>query len=80
MYKRQAYARALLGALTERGIFVRMPGVAPLDRCIRVSLGDEPALAAFEAALPEAVSYTHLDVYKRQGGRKAPLFIPKNPA
>jgi histidinol-phosphate aminotransferase len=50
-----AYARALLGALTERGIFVRMPGVAPLDRCIRVSLGDEPALAAFEAALPEAL-------------------------
>lgn len=50
-----AYARALLNALTERGIFVRMPGVAPLDRCIRVSLGDEPALAAFEAALPEAL-------------------------
>jgi histidinol-phosphate aminotransferase len=49
------HARAVLAALTERGIFVRMPGVAPLDRCIRVSLGDEPALAAFEAALPEAL-------------------------
>lgn len=50
------YARALLAALLDRGIFVRMPGVAPLDRCIRVSLGDEPALAAFEAALPAALA------------------------
>jgi len=49
------YARRVLAALLERGIFVRMPGVAPLDRCIRVSLGDEAALAAFEAALPAAL-------------------------
>ena len=49
------YARRVLAALLERGIFVRMPGVAPLDRCIRVSLGDEAALAAFEAALPSAL-------------------------
>ena len=49
------YARAILRGLTAAGIFVRMPGVAPLDRCIRVSLGDEAALAAFEAALPGAI-------------------------
>lgn len=49
------FARATLRALTERGIFVRMPGVAPLDRCLRVSLGDETALAAFEATLPLAL-------------------------
>ena len=49
------YARCVLAELLARGIFVRMPGVAPLDRCIRVSLGDEAALAAFEAALPEAI-------------------------
>lgn len=49
------YARAVLKNLTAAGIFVRMPGVAPLDRCIRVSLGDEAALAAFEAALPQAL-------------------------
>ncbi|MFC3179597.1 pyridoxal phosphate-dependent aminotransferase [Cypionkella sinensis] len=49
------YARRVLAELLARGIFVRMPGVAPLDRCIRVSLGDETALAAFEAALPEAL-------------------------
>jgi histidinol-phosphate aminotransferase len=49
------YARAVLRNLTARGIFARMPGVAPLDRCIRVSLGDEAALAAFEHALPAAL-------------------------
>jgi histidinol-phosphate aminotransferase len=49
------YARRVLAELLARGIFVRMPGVAPLDRCIRVSLGDETALAAFEAALPLAL-------------------------
>ncbi len=50
------HARAVLSQLTAAGIFVRMPGVAPLDRCIRVSLGDEAALAAFEAALPGAIN------------------------
>lgn len=49
------FARATLRALMARGIFVRMPAVAPLDRCLRVSLGDETALAAFEAALPLAL-------------------------
>ncbi|GLS88029.1 histidinol-phosphate aminotransferase [Cypionkella aquatica] len=49
------YARRVLQHLTAQGIFVRMPGVAPLDRCIRVSLGDEPSLAAFETALPHAL-------------------------
>ena len=51
-----AYARAVLTALIAEGIFVRMPGVAPLDRCIRVSLGTEAALDAFEAALPRALT------------------------
>ncbi len=49
------HARRILAALLARGVFVRMPGVAPLDRCIRVSLGDETALAAFETALPSAL-------------------------
>ena len=44
-----AYARAVLAALIDRGIFVRMPGVAPLDRCIRVSLGDDATLDIFAA-------------------------------
>ena len=50
------HARALLKALIRRDIFVRMPGVAPLDRCIRVSIGDDAALAAFDAALPMALA------------------------
>lgn len=49
------FARRVLGGLIARGIFVRMPGVAPLDRCIRVSLGDGAAFARFAEALPEAL-------------------------
>ncbi len=49
------YARAVLRELIARDIFVRMPGIAPLDRCIRVSAGTETDLAAFAAALPEAL-------------------------
>ncbi len=50
------HARALLQALIARDIFVRMPGVAPLDRCIRVSLGDDAAMRAFAQALPLALA------------------------
>ena len=41
--------------LIERGVFVRMPGVAPLDRCIRVSCGTQADMDAFGAALPPAL-------------------------
>lgn len=51
-----AFARAVLTGLVARGIFVRMPFVAPHDRCIRVSCGDAAACAAFAAALPEALA------------------------
>ena len=51
-----AFARALLEALASEGIFVRMPGVAPLDRCIRVSCGPEAELSAFAEALPRALA------------------------
>jgi histidinol-phosphate aminotransferase len=50
-----AYARAVLQALAARGIFVRMPFVAPQDRCIRVTVGRPEDLDAFAAALPEAL-------------------------
>lgn len=49
------YARAVLVGLIERGIFVRMPFVAPQDRCIRISAGTPDDLAAFAKALPEAL-------------------------
>ncbi len=50
------FARTVLDGLLARGVFVRMPGVAPLDRCIRVTAGDDDALDAFEAALPGALA------------------------
>ena len=50
-----AFARAVLEGLVARGIFVRMPFVAPQDRCIRVSCGTSADLDAFAAALPDAL-------------------------
>ena len=50
------FAKAVLDGLIKRGLFVRMPFVAPQNRCIRVSCGTEADLAAFAAALPEALS------------------------
>lgn len=51
-----AFARRVLAALIARDIFVRMPGVVPLDRCIRVSAGLPADLAVFAEALPEALA------------------------
>jgi histidinol-phosphate aminotransferase len=49
------YARRVLAEMGARGVFIRMPGVAPLDRCIRISLGDEAALDIVEETLPQAL-------------------------
>ncbi len=51
-----AFAKAVLAGLLARDVFVRMPGVAPLDRCIRVSCGPEEELALFDRALPGAIA------------------------
>ena len=50
------FARAVLNGLVARGIFVRMPFIAPQDRCIRVSCGRAEDLAAFAEALPGALA------------------------
>lgn len=50
------FARAVVSGLISRGIFVRMPFVAPQDRCIRVTAGTGADLDAFEAALPDALT------------------------
>ncbi len=50
------YARRVLTELLDRDIFVRMPGVAPLDRCIRVSAGTRRDLDLLAKALPEALA------------------------
>ncbi|QIE57306.1 pyridoxal phosphate-dependent aminotransferase [Pikeienuella piscinae] len=51
-----AFAKAVLDGLIARDIFVRMPFVAPQNRCIRVSAGRPADLDAFEAALPGALA------------------------
>lgn len=50
------YARAVLREMVQRGVFIRMPGVAPLDRCIRISVGDSAALDFVEETLPAALA------------------------
>jgi histidinol-phosphate aminotransferase len=50
-----AFARRVLDELIRRDVFVRMPAVAPLDRCIRVSAGLPSDLDVFEETLPQAL-------------------------
>ncbi len=49
------FARRILAECQSRGLFIRMPGVAPLDRCIRISTGPEAALDVVEEVLPQAL-------------------------
>lgn len=49
------YARRVLDALVADGVFVRMPGVAPLNRCIRITAGTAADLAILGEALPRAL-------------------------
>ena len=51
-----AFARRVLTALAEEDVFVRMPFVAPQDRCIRVSCGPQEMTDLFAAALPRALA------------------------
>ncbi len=52
----QAYAKAVVDGLIARGIFVRMPFVAPQSRCIRVSAGAADDLAILSEALPHVLA------------------------
>ncbi|MCD1619989.1 pyridoxal phosphate-dependent aminotransferase [Salipiger marinus] len=51
-----AFARRVLAELGARGVFVRMPFVAPQDRCIRISAGTPQDLDALAEALPQALA------------------------
>jgi histidinol-phosphate aminotransferase len=44
-------AKRLVSALAAEGVFVRMPGVPPLNRCIRVTVGTPPERQAFAEIL-----------------------------
>jgi len=50
------FASGVLEALIAEGIFVRMPSVAPLDRCIRISCGTPDQLNLVAEALPKALT------------------------
>jgi histidinol-phosphate aminotransferase len=48
-------ATAVVSQLLERGVWIRKPGLPPLDRYIRVSAGTAPMRRAFADALDEAL-------------------------
>lgn len=50
-----AFARCLLNELIARDVFARMPGVAPLDRAIRIGCGRPAELDVLEQELPAAL-------------------------
>lgn len=45
----------MVDLLDERGVFVRRPGVAPLDRYVRVTVGTAPERAGFAEAFEDAL-------------------------
>ena len=49
------YAKAIVDGLMEHEVFIRMPGVAPLNRCIRISAGPDSDMALLEEALPKVL-------------------------
>lgn len=48
-------AKAILEALGRHGIFIRMPGVAPLNRCIRISAGPDAEIDVLDRTLPKVM-------------------------
>jgi len=50
------FARAVLQGLIAREVFVRMPFVAPQDRCIRASAGQPGDMNLLARALPQALA------------------------
>ena len=54
--RRRHFLPAQVNDVGFRGIFVRMPFVAPQDRCIRISCGTDADLDILETTLPEALA------------------------
>ena len=51
-----AFAQKVMQELLGRDVFVRMPGVAPLNRCVRIGAGLDADMDLFEEKLPEALA------------------------
>ena len=66
------FARLVLASLIEEGdIFIRMPGIAPCDRCIRVGCAPADELDVFERALPIALQHAAAIVDAASASAKA---------
>ncbi|MFN4210761.1 MAG: pyridoxal phosphate-dependent aminotransferase, partial [Devosia sp.] len=50
------HARAIVDGLAQHGVFIRMPGVTGLNRCIRVSAGTEADRALLDRALGDVLA------------------------
>ncbi|HFB2048540.1 MAG TPA: Histidinol-phosphate aminotransferase [Hyphomicrobiaceae bacterium MAG_BT-2024] len=50
------FAQKVIRGLLAFGVFVRMPSVAPLNRCIRISAGTQDDLDLLEVTLPKVLS------------------------
>ncbi|MBK4216202.1 pyridoxal phosphate-dependent aminotransferase [Paracoccus caeni] len=50
------FARRLVKGLEAKGVFVRMPGVAPLDRCIRISCAPQTEMSVLAETLPQVLT------------------------
>ena len=49
------FAASLLQALATHGVFIRKPGAPKQDHCIRISVGEEPALDVLATILPRVL-------------------------
>jgi histidinol-phosphate aminotransferase len=45
----------MIERLAERDVFMRMPGVEPLNRCVRVGVGNEEEFEIFADAFKQAL-------------------------
>ena len=54
------FAARVLDGLIDRDVFIRQPAVPPLNRCIRISCGLDPALDIFAEELPRAMEQARL--------------------
>jgi histidinol-phosphate aminotransferase len=48
-------ATRMMKALHDRDVFIRMPGVAPLNRCIRIGVGTAQEHAVLQSAFTDAI-------------------------
>ena len=46
----------ILEELAKEGVFIRMPGAAPLNRCIRISAGPDAEIDVLAEALPKVLA------------------------